>query len=357
MLIRKLKHFQDLGHTVIFLIGDFTGMIGDPSGRNAVRKQLSREEVAKNADTYKEQVFKILDPQKTVLDFNSRWMSALSSEDFVRLASHYTVARMLERDDFNNRLKNNQPISMHEILYPLVQGYDSVALKADVELGGTDQKFNLLVGRELQKEYGQEPQVVLTMPILEGLDGVQKMSKSLNNSIGIKDSPQEMFGKIMSISDELMFRYYELCSDVRMSEINELRQDIVSGKRHPRMVKAELAKLIIRDFHSPEAAVAAEQEFNRIFRQKMDPEDIEEKRLHGSHQKIRLAKLIAQFGLAPSATAAHRLIEQGAVTWNNERVSNIRAELDCSIPTTHILKVGKRRFVKVIVESNSGPQS
>ncbi len=357
VLIRKLKHFQDLGHTVIFLIGDFTGMIGDPSGRNVVRKQLSREEVANNADTYKQQVFKILDPQKTVLDFNSRWMSGLSSEDFVRLASHYTVARMLERDDFNNRLNKNQPISIHEMLYPLVQGYDSVALKADVELGGTDQKFNLLVGRELQKEYGQEPQVVLTMPILEGLDGVQKMSKSLNNYIGIKDSPQEMFGKIMSISDELMFRYYELCTDVRISEINELRQDIASGKRHPRMVKAELAKLIIRDFHSPEAAVAAEQEFNRIFKQKKDPEDIEEKRLRWSDEKIRLAKLIAQFGLATSATEAHRLIEQGAVTWNNERVSNIKAELDCSVPTTHILKVGKRRFVKVIVESNSSPQS
>ncbi len=357
VLIRKLKHFQDLGHTVIFLIGDFTGMIGDPSGRNVARKQLSREEVANNADTYKEQVFKILDPQKTVLDFNSRWMSGLSSEDFVRLASHYTVARMLERDDFNNRLNKNQPISIHEMLYPLVQGYDSVALKADVELGGTDQKFNLLVGRELQKEYGQEPQVVLTMPILEGLDGVQKMSKSLNNYIGIKDSPQEMFGKIMSISDELMFRYYELCTDVRISEINELRQDIASGKRHPRMVKAELAKLIIRDFHSPEAAVAAEQEFNRIFKQKKDPEDIEEKRLRWSDEKIRLAKLIAQFGLATSATEAHRLIEQGAVTWNNERVSNIKAELDCSVPTTHILKVGKRRFVKVIVESNSSPQS
>ena len=357
MLIRKLKHFQDLGHTVIFLIGDFTGMIGDPSGRNVVRKQLSREEVAQNADTYKEQVFKILDPQKTVLDFNSRWMLSLSSEDFIRLASHYTVARMLERDDFHNRLKNNQPISIHEMLYPLVQGYDSVALNADVELGGTDQKFNLLVGRELQKEYGQEPQVVLTMPILEGLDGVQKMSKSLNNYIGIKDSPQEMFGKIMSVSDDLMFRYYELCTDLRGSEINGLRQDIISGKKHPRMVKVELAKRIIGDFHSPEAALAAEQEFNRIFREKLDPENLEEKRLHQAQEKIRLAKLIAQFGLAPSVAEANRLIEQGAVTWNNERVSSIRAELDCSVPVTHILKVGKRRFVKVVVESNSSPQT
>ena len=352
VLIRKLKHFQDLGHTVIFLIGDFTGLIGDPSGRNVTRKQLTREEVAKNADTYREQVFKILDPKKTVLDFNSRWMTPLSSQDFVRLASHYTAARMLERDDFNNRLKNNQPLFIHEILYPLVQGYDSVVLQADVELGGTDQKFNLLVGREIQKEYGQEPQVVLTMPILEGLDGVQKMSKSLNNYIGIKESPQEMFGKIMSISDDLMFRYYELCTDLRPLEIKGLRQEVLSGEKHPRTVKAELAKLIIRDFHSQEAALAAEQEFNRIFQQRLDPEDLEEKRLQVSQAKIRLAKLIAQFGLSSSVAEANRLIEQGAVTWNNERISNVKAELDCSAQATYILKVGKRRFVKIIVESS-----
>ena len=357
MLIRKLKHFQDLGHTVIFLIGDFTGMIGDPSGRNATRKQLTREEIARNAETYKEQVFKILDPQKTVLDFNSRWMTPLSSVDFIRLASHYTVARMLERDDFSNRLKNKQPISIHEILYPLVQGYDSVALQADVELGGTDQKFNLLVGRELQREFGQEPQVVLTMPILEGLDGVQKMSKSLNNYIGIKESPGEMFGKIMSISDELMFRYYELCTDLRLPEIKGLRADVMSGKKHPREVKAELARLIIRDFHSLEAALAAEQEFDRIFRKRLNPEDLEEQILPLSNEKIRLAKLIAQFGLAPSVAEANRLIEQGAITWNNERVSNVKVALDCSTLATHILKVGKRRFIKIIVESGPSLQS
>jgi tyrosyl-tRNA synthetase len=239
-----LKHFQDLGHTVIFMIGDFTGLIGDPSGRNVTRKQLSKDEVLANAETYKQQVFKILDSEKTVLDFNSRWMSAMSTEDFVRLASRYTVARMLERDDFTNRLKNNQPISIHELLYPLVQGYDSVALEADVEMGGTDQKFNLLVGRELQKEYGQEPQIVLTMPLLEGLDGVQKMSKSLNNYIGIKESAKEMFGKVMSIPDAMMYRYYELCTDWPVSKIEVLRHDISNGRKHPKDAKTELAKLI-----------------------------------------------------------------------------------------------------------------
>ncbi len=277
VLIRKLKHFQDLGHTVIFLIGDFTGLIGDPSGRNVTRKQLNKDEVLANAETYKQQVFKILDPDKTVLDFNSRWMSAMSSEDFVRLASRYTVARMLERDEFANRLKNNQPISIHEMLYPLVQGYDSVALEADVEMGGTDQKFNLLVGRELQKEYGQEPQIVLTMPILEGLDGVQKMSKSLNNYIGIKEAPKEMFGKVMSIPDTMMFRYYELCTDWPVSKIDALREDISHGRKHPKQAKTELAKLIIRDFHSTEEANRAEEEFNRVFQQGLVPDNIEEK--------------------------------------------------------------------------------
>src|SRR4026208_821637 len=228
VLLRKLKHFQDLGHTVIFMIGDFTSLIGDPSGRNVTRKQLSKDEVLTNAETYKQQVFKILDSEKTVLDFNSRWMSAMTTEDFVRLASRYTVARMLERDDFANRLKNNQPISIHEMLYPLVQGYDSVALEADVELGGTDQKFNLLVGRELQREYGQESQIVLTMPLLEGLDGIQKMSKSLGNYIGIHEAPNEQFGKVMSISDELMFRYYELLTDVPLTDLQKLRADIAA---------------------------------------------------------------------------------------------------------------------------------
>lgn len=349
VLLRKLKHFQDLGHTVIFMIGDFTGLIGDPSGRNVTRKQLSKEEVLANAETYKQQVFKILDSEKTVLDFNSRWMSVMSTEDFVRLTSHYTVARMLERDDFTNRLKNNQPISIHEMLYPLVQGYDSVALEADVELGGTDQKFNLLVGRELQKEYAQEPQIVLTMPILEGLDGVQKMSKSLNNYIGIRETANEMFGKVMSIPDALMCRYYELCTDWPVSKIDALREDISSGKKHPKEAKTELAKLIIRDFHSDLAANDAEQEFNRIFQLGLAPDSIEEKHLEARPEKMRLSKLIAQLGLSSSVAEANRLIEQEAVSLNDQKISNVKTDLDLAQPGTFILKVGKRRFLKLVV--------
>ncbi|MCI0420539.1 MAG: tyrosine--tRNA ligase [Acidobacteria bacterium] len=349
VLIRKLKHFQDLGHTVIFLIGDFTGLIGDPSGRNVTRKQLTKDEVLKNAETYKQQVFKILDSEKTVLDFNSRWMSAMNSEDFVRLASRYTVARMLERDEFANRLRNNQPISIHEMLYPLVQGYDSVALEADVELGGTDQKFNLLVGRELQKEYGQEPQIVLTMPILEGLDGVQKMSKSLNNYIGIKEPPKEMFGKVMSIPDELMFRYYELCTDLPVWKIDLMRQDVSNGKKHPKEAKMELAKFIIRDFHSMDEANRAEEEFNRIFQRGLAPDKIEERQLEARPERVRVTKLIAQLGLASSVTEANRLIEQEAVSLNDQKISNVKAELDLAQPGTFVLKVGKRRFLKLVV--------
>jgi len=349
VLLRKLKHFQDLGHTVIFMIGDFTSLIGDPSGRNVTRKQLSKDEVLTNAETYKQQVFKILDSEKTVLDFNSRWMSAMTTEDFVRLASRYTVARMLERDDFANRLKNNQPISIHEMLYPLVQGYDSVALEADVELGGTDQKFNLLVGRELQKEYGQEPQIVLTMPILEGLDGVQKMSKSLNNYIGIKEVAKEMFGKVMSIPDAMMYRYYELCTDWPVSKIEALRQDVSNGRRHPKEAKTELAKLIIRDFHSERAASEAEEEFNRIFHLGLVPDNIEEKQLEARPERVRLSKIIAQLGLASSVGEANRLIEQEAVSLNDQKVSNVKADLDLAQPGTFILKVGKRRFLKLVV--------
>jgi len=349
VLLRKLKHFQDLGHTVIFMIGDFTSLIGDPSGRNVTRKQLSKDEVLTNAETYKQQVFKILDSEKTVLDFNSRWMSAMTTEDFVRLASRYTVARMLERDDFANRLKNNQPISIHEMLYPLVQGYDSVALEADVELGGTDQKFNLLVGRELQKEYGQEPQIVLTMPILEGLDGVQKMSKSLNNYIGIKEVAKEMFGKVMSIPDAMMYRYYELCTDWPVPKIEALRQDVSNGRRHPKEAKTELAKLIIRDFHSERAASEAEEEFNRIFHLGLVPDNIEEKQLKAPPERVRLSKIIAQLGLASSVAEANRLIEQEAVSLNDQKVSNVKADLDLAQPGTFILKVGKRRFLKLVV--------
>jgi tyrosyl-tRNA synthetase len=349
VVIRKLKHFQNLGHTVIFLIGDFTGLIGDPSGRNVTRKQLSKDDVMQNAETFKKQVFRMLDPEKTVLDFNSRWMSPMTSEDFIRLVSHYTVARILERDDFSKRMKSNQPIAMHEILYPLVQAYDSVMLRADVELGGTDQKFNLLVGREFQKEYEQEPQVVMTTPLIEGLDGVQKMSKSLGNYVGITDPPQDMFGKIMSISDDLMYRYYELCTDLSLTQIEQIREDVAAEKRHPKQVKAELAKMIVSEFHSPHAAAEAEQQFNRVFSQGLIPDQMMEKILPASAAKIRMAKLISQLGLAVSIAEASRLLEQGAVTWNNQKITDAKAELDLSQASSYILRVGKRHFVKVIV--------
>ncbi len=347
VLIRKMKHFQDLGHVAIFLIGDFTGMIGDPSGRSATRKQLTQDEIVQNAETYKEQIFKILDPQKTVIDFNSRWMLPLGSDGFVRLAGKYTVARILEREDFSNRMKNQLPIAMHELLYPIVQGYDSVALEADVELGGTDQKFNLLVGRELQKEHGQEQQVVLTMPLLEGLDGVQKMSKSLGNYIGINEAPNEQFGKVMSISDELMFRYYELLTDIPLSEIQKLRTDIASGKQHPMDAKGNLAVRIISDYHGAAAAEAARDEFNRVFRKREIPEDIEIKEVSLNSGGLRISKLLAKVSLAPSVAEAQRLIESGAVHINDERVTDVKAEI--SRPGEYLFKVGKRRFLKLIV--------
>ena len=344
VLIRKMKHFQDLGHVAIFLIGDFTGMIGDPSGRSATRKQLSREAVLENAETYKQQIFKILHPEKTIIDFNSRWMSQLGSEGFIRLASRYTVARILEREDFTNRFKTQQPIAMHELLYPLVQGYDSVALEADVELGGTDQKVNLLVGRELQREYGQESQVVMTTPLLEGLDGVQKMSKSLGNYIGINEAPKEQFGKVMSLSDELMFRYYELLTDVPLADLARLRKDIAAGQRHPMDVKADLAGHIIANYHGAAAAEAARDEFNRVFRKRETPEDIETKEISIS-LPVRLTKLLASQNLAPSITESQRLIESGAVHVNSERVTDSKAEI--SAPGEYLFKVGKRRFLRL----------
>ena len=346
VLMRKMKHFQDLGHIVIFLIGDFTGMIGDPSGRSATRKQLTKDEVLQNAETYKQQIFKILEPARTVVDFNSRWMSELGSEGFIRLASRYTVARIVEREDFTNRMKNQQPIAMHELLYPLVQGYDSVALEADVELGGTDQRFNLLVGRELQREYGQESQIVLTMPLLEGLDGVQKMSKSLGNYIGINEAPNEQFGKVMSISDELMFRYYELLTDVPLTELQKIKTDIGSSARHPMDVKADLAVRIITDYHGSTAANAAREEFNRVFRQREIPEDIEAKQLSIT-LPTRLTKLLTSLGLAPSNAESQRLIESGAVHINGERITDPKAEI--TKPGEYLFKVGKRRFLKLIL--------
>jgi len=328
VLLRKLKHFQDLGHTVIFLIGDFTGMIGDPTGRSATRPPLSREQIVENAETYKTQVFKILSSEKTVVDFNSRWFSKFSAEDFIRLTAKYTVSQMLEREDFHKRFQEEKPIAMHELLYPLAQGYDSVALEADVELGGTDQRFNLLVGRELQRAYGQESQVVLTTPILEGLDGVNKMSKSLGNAIGIHEPPLEMYGKIMSISDHMMWRYYELLTDVSSAEIDELKRQVRSGDRHPMALKQHLGRIVVSDFHSTDEGLAAERNWSRQFKDRQTPESVEvvEIRLgdivHGAmpdsvpgseRRLVRLDKLLYQAGFASSVAEARRKREQGAV--------------------------------------------
>ncbi len=351
VLIRKMKHFQDLGHTVIFLIGDFTGLIGDPSGRSATRKQLTPEAVQQNAETYKQQIFKILDPEKTVIDFNSRWFMALGADGFIRLASKYTVARILEREDFSNRMKNQLPIAIHELLYPIVQGYDSVALEADVELGGTDQKFNLLVGRDLQKEYGQEQQIVLTTPLLEGLDGIQKMSKSLSNYIGINEPANEQFGKAMSISDGLMFRYYELLTDIPLDELQRLRTDMAAGTRHPMDIKADLAASIVADYHGRAAAEAAREEFNRVVRQRQNPEDIETQKISLAAGPMRLTRLLASLNLAPSNAEAQRLIESGAVHVNDQRITDPKAEI--SQAGEYLFKVGKRRFLRLLV-SNSG---
>ena len=350
VMLRSMRRFQDLGHTVIFLIGDFTGLIGDPSGRSATRKPLTREEVAENAETYKQQVFKVLDPEKTVVDFNSRWMTSFSSKQFLTLASRYTVARMLERDDFSKRLKRSQPVAIHELLYPLIQGYDSVVLQADVEMGGTDQKFNLLLGRELQREYGHDPQVLVMLPLLEGLDGVQKMSKSLGNYIGIQEPASEIFGKVMSISDDLMYRYYELCTDLSAPEVDRIRDRVVRGSLHPKAAKVDLAKRIVREFHSRQAADLAEEEFHRIHSQRLLPDKIEEKRLPVSQKRLRLSKLMVRVGLAASVGQAVRLISQDAVSLNQEKVTDVKAEMDCSQPSSSVLKVGKRGFVKVIVE-------
>ena len=343
VVIRKLKAFQDLGHAIIYLIGDFTAMIGDPSGRNVTRPPLSREEIEANAKTYREQVFKLLDPDKTEVRYNSEWMGKFDAADFIKLAAKTTVKQILERDDFEKRMNAHQPISLHELLYPLVQGYDSVALKADVELGGTDQKFNLLSGRNLQREYGQEPQVVITTPLLEGLDGVQKMSKSYGNYIGIDEPASEMFGKVMSISDDLMWRWYELLTDLTPSEISNLRSQIDAGE-NPRNIKVALAKSIIKDFHSQTDADTAEDEFNRRFVQKEIPEDIEEKTVApGVHN---LAQLLADTGLTASKGEARRLIEQGGVKINSEKATAANVDIDITIDGV-LLQVGKRKFLRV----------
>ena len=344
VLINKLRQFQDLGHEILFLIGDFTGMIRDPTGKSATRPPLTREDVVENAKSYTKQVFKILDPDKTQVMFNSSWMNKMSPADMIQLAAKHTVARMLERDDFSKRYKGGQPIAIHEFLYPLIQGYDSVEMKADVELGGTDQKFNLLVGRELQKHYGQEQQVVLTMPILEGLDGVQKMSKSLNNYIGIDEAPDEMFGKIMSISDELMWRYFELLSFLPVEDIEKFKQDIEEGI-NPRDIKFVLGEELVARFHSPEAANQARENFIARFQKGAMPKDIPELELATVEGKLAIANLLKQASLVQSTSEAMRMIKQGAVKIDGEKVTDKGLELEAG--TENIYQVGKRRFAKV----------
>lgn len=345
VLIQKLKHFQEMGHEVIFLIGDFTGMIGDPSGKSETRKKLTREAVLANAETYKRQVFKILDPEKTTVAFNSHWMDTVSAAQFVELCSHYTVARMLERDDFANRYGSGKPIAVHEFLYPLIQGYDSVALRSDVELGGTDQKFNLLMGRTLQRDYGQEPQVIMTVPILEGLDGVQKMSKSLGNYIGIDDAPSEMFGKVMSISDQLMWRYYELLSDLPLDRIAGLRQDVDEGRLHPKEAKVGLAVELTSRFHGAAQGRTAREEFERVFAKRENPEDMTVfQAAHG--QASRILAIMDSAGMCPSRAEAKRLCRQGACTVDGEKVLDPEHVLN---PGEYVLKVGKKRFLRVVV--------
>jgi tyrosyl-tRNA synthetase len=346
VLINKMRQFQSFGHEVVFLIGDFTGMIGDPTGKNATRPPLTRDEVIENARTYEEQIFKILDPEKTLVMFNSSWMGGMDAAGLIELAAKHTVARMLERDDFNKRYAQGQPIAIHEFLYPLVQGYDSVAMKADVELGGTDQKFNLLVGRQLQQAYGQPPQIVFTMPLLEGLDGVQKMSKSLGNYVGITDPPGEMFGKLMSVSDDLMWRYFELLSFRPTGEIDALREAVAEGK-NPRDVKFELAREIVARFHDAAAAEAAKSEFVSRFRDGAMPEDMEEVRLRSPDEGLGLADVLRQTQLTASNSEAFRMIAQGAVRVDGDRVEDRGARLGAG---TYVLQVGKRRFARVVID-------
>lgn len=344
VLINKLRQFQLLGHKVIFLIGDFTGMIGDPSGKSATRPPLTSEQIKENSETYQEQIFKILDPEQTEVAFNSTWMDKMNAADIVRLTSNYTVARMLERDDFNKRYKSNQPIAIHEFLYPLVQGYDSVALDADVELGGTDQKFNLLVGRQLQEAHGKVPQVVLTMPILEGLDGVQKMSKSLGNYIGIDEPPNEMFGKIMSVSDELMWRYFELLSFRPLDEINSFKQQIEQGE-NPRDIKFKLAEEIITRFHDAKAATDAQADFINRFSNNAIPDDMPEVDVKVGSEGMSFANILKEAGLVSSTSDAHRMVKQGAVKIDGERVDDSKRLLHKDLCA--VMQVGKRKFAKV----------
>ena len=348
VLINKLKQFQDAGHEVLFLIGDFTGMIGDPTGKNVTRKPLTREAVLDNAKTYQEQIFKILDPEKTKVVFNSEWMNAMSPADLIQLAAKHTVARMLERDDFSKRFKGGQPIAIHEFLYPLIQGYDSVAMKADVELGGTDQKFNLLVGRQLQEVYGQKPQVVITMPILEGLDGVQKMSKSLNNYIGIADPADDMFGKVMSISDDLMWRYFELLSFRPMSEIKLWKEECVQGA-NPRNYKVKLAQEIIERFHDADAAIKALENFEARFQRGAIPDEIDEFEFITNGEAYSIANLLKEAGLTASTSEAIRQINQGAVKIDGEKLTDPKWVVP--FDEQKVYQVGKRKFARVVVKA------
>ncbi|MFN3698436.1 MAG: tyrosine--tRNA ligase [Pseudobdellovibrio sp.] len=348
VVINKLKVLQDLGHHIQFLIGDFTALIGDPTGKNTTRPILSREEIDANAKSYAEQIFKILDPDKTEIVYNSSWLLKLTSIDFIKLSAQYTVARMLERDDFTKRYKSGTPISIHEFLYPLCQGYDSVALQTDLELGGTDQKFNLLVGRDLQQSYGQEQQCILTMPILEGLDGVNKMSKSLDNYIGVNESPKDIFGKTMRVSDELMFRYYELLTDMRPQEVLQLKADVASGVKHPREVKVNLAKFLVARFHSQAAAQSAVDEFNRIFVDKGLPDQIEESDF--DPQEIGIVQMLTKVAFATSNSEATRLIQGGGVSINQEKVSDAKLKLSLKSGDELILKAGKKKFIKIKVK-------
>ncbi|MEE9217640.1 MAG: tyrosine--tRNA ligase [Acidobacteriota bacterium] len=349
VVIRKLRHFQQLGHDIYFLIGDFTGRIGDPSGQSKTRPQLTARQVRDNSRTYREQIGLLLDARRTKVVFNNDWLGRLKAEDFIRLAGRYTVARMLERDDFAKRLRNNQPISMHELLYPLVQAYDSVVLAADVELGGSDQKFNLLVGRDIMREWGMEPQVAVTMPLLEGLDGVEKMSKSLGNYIALRDEPADMYGKVMSISDELMLRYYELCTDLESSDLEALKRALAEGRRHPRDAKAEIARRIVGDFHGAAAAQKAQEQFERVHRERQAPEEIEEVHIPAAQAPIALPRALVACGLAASVSEARRLIEQGGVTVDGDRVSSVTAALSAGNPNGHLLQVGKRRFRRLVL--------
>jgi len=342
VVMRKMKHFQQLGHRVIFLIGDFTGMIGDPTGKKATRPPLTREQIEENARTYERQVFKILDRHKTEIRFNSEWLGALGSEGMIRLAAKYTLARILEREDFRKRFESHQPIAIHELLYPLAQAYDSVALKCDVEMGGTDQLFNLLVGRDLMREYGLEPQVVLTMPLLEGLDGVEKMSKSLGNYIGITEEPSQIFGKVMSISDQTMWKYYLLCTDLTPVEIAHIR-----AEEHPMEAKRTLARIIISEFHDDAAAEAADQEFRRVFSNRELPADLEEKTLPASKEPQLVSRVITAAGLAESNKDAQRLIAQGGVLVDDAKVDNQKQTLPAEAGSSYVVKVGKRRFARI----------